>query len=98
MGGARSSGGEGRRHVVDGAEGDGVELTGDGHGFYAVGPDFGGEIEGADYFAEEGGLFILGFGQGDVNVGAQEGDGKARKAGPGAEVEEGGGVGVEMGG
>jgi len=98
VGGARSGGGEGSGHVVDGAEGDGVELTGGGHGFYAVEPDFGWEVEGADCFAEEGGLFVLGFGQSDLNVRAEESDGKAGKAGPGAEVEEGGGVGVEMGG
>jgi hypothetical protein len=98
VGGARSSGSEGRGHVVDGAEGDSVELTRGGHGFYAVGPDFGGEAESSDYFAEEGGFFVLGFCECDLDVRAEERDGEAREAGPRAEVEEGGGVGVEMAG
>ncbi len=89
-------GGESGFHVVDGAEGDGVELAAGGHGFDAAGPDFGLEGEGADGFAEEGGFFVLGFGEGDVDVGAEEGDGEAGKACSGAEVEEGLGVGGEM--
>jgi hypothetical protein len=61
-----------------------------------VGPHFGGKVEAADSFAEEGSLFVLGFGEGDLNVGAKEGDGQAREAGSGTEVEECGGAGVKV--
>ena len=95
--GARSSRGDGGGHVVHGAEGDCVELAGGGHGFDAGRPDLcSREVEGADGFAEERGLFVLRFGQGDLDVGAEEGDGQAGEASPGAEVEEGGGAGVQV--
>ena len=73
-----------------------MELAAGGHGFDAAGPDFGGEVEAADGFAEEGSLFVLGFGERDLNAGAKEGDGQSGEAGSGAEVEEAGGAGVEM--
>jgi hypothetical protein len=91
-------GGEGGFHLVDGAEGDGVKLAAGGHGFDAAGPDFGLEGEGADGFAEEGGFLVLGFGEGDVDVGAEKGDGEAGKTCSGAEVEEGLRAGGEMAG
>jgi hypothetical protein len=65
-----------------------MERAGRGHGFDAAGPDFRGQGEGADDLTEEGGLFILGFGERDVNVRAKESDGEAREAGPGAEVQK----------
>jgi hypothetical protein len=85
-------------HIVHGAEDDGVELAGGGHGFDAAGPDFGGEVQSADGFAEEGGFFVLGFGQGDSDLGTEKGDGKAGKAGSGAKVQEGLGAGSQMAG
>ena len=61
-----------------------------GHGFDASGPDLDvREVEGANGLAKEGGLFVLGFGEGDLDLGAEKGDGKAGKAGSGAEIEEG---------
>src|ERR1700722_2032214 len=96
MNGAGSSRGNGRGHVVNGAEGDGVEPAAGGHGFDAVGPDFRGKVEAAGGFAEEGSFFVLGFGEGDLNVGAKEGDGQAGEAGSRAEVEECGRAGVEV--
>lgn len=90
-GDAGAGGGESGFHVVDGAQRDGVELAGGREGFGASGPDFNvGKVKGADDFAEEGGLFVLGFGQGDVGLGVKEGDGEAGEAGSGAQVEEGG--------
>jgi len=85
---AGSSRGDGRGHVVNRAEGDGMELAAGGHGFDAAGPDFCGEVKVADGFAEEGSLFVLGFGKGDLNVGPEKDDGQAGEAGSGAEVEE----------
>jgi hypothetical protein len=76
-------------HVVDGAEDDDVELAAERHGFYAGGPDFGLQAEGTDDFAEEGGLFVLGFGEGDGELGVEELDGESGESGTGAEVEEG---------
>ena len=64
--------------------------------FDTIGPDFSGEIEGADGFAKEASLFVLGFGEGDLNVRAQKRDGDAGEACSGAEVEEREGVGIEM--
>jgi hypothetical protein len=86
--GARSSSRDGCGHVVHSAKGDGVELAGGGHGFDAAGPHFRGESEGADGLAEESSLFVLRFGEGDLNVGPKEGDREAGEAGPGAEVEK----------
>ena len=83
-------------HIVDRAEGDGVESAVDRHLFDAAGPDLRGEIEGADSFAEKAGFFVLGFGEGDLNIRTQKPDRDAREACPGAEVEEGGGVAREM--
>ena len=77
-------------HVVHRAQGDGLELAIGGHGFDAGGPDLGGEIEGANDFAEEGGLLVLRFGEGYGDFGTEKGYGEAGKAGSGAEVEEGG--------
>jgi hypothetical protein len=91
VGGARGCGGYGGGHVVYSAECDGVEVAGFGHGFGAGGPNFDREAEGADGFAEERGLFVLGFGQGNGNFGVQKGYGDAGKTCPAAEVEEGGG-------
>lgn len=88
-GGARESGGQGGGHVIHGAEGYGVEGAGFGHGFYASGPDFDGKAEGADDFAEEGGLFVLGFCESDLNFRVKEGDGEAGKASSAAEVQKG---------
>lgn len=67
-----------------------------GHGFDPAGPDFCGEIECADSFAEKRGLFVLRFGQSDLNVAAQQGNGNAREARPGAEIEKSGGVLAKM--
>jgi hypothetical protein len=83
-------GGEGLRHVVYGAESNDVKEAVGGEGFGAGCPDFGGKGEGADDFAEEGGLFVLGFGEGDAPGGVKELDGEAGEAGSGAKVEEGG--------
>jgi hypothetical protein len=98
VGGSGCCGGYGGGHVVYGAEGDGVELAGFGHGFGSGGPDFYWKAQGADCLAEKGGLFVLGFGQGDCDFGAQEGDGETGEAGSAAEVEEGGGCRVEVAG
>jgi len=76
-------------NVVNGAHGDDIEAFGCRHGFDAVGPNFGEEMEGANGFAEEGDFLVLGFGEGDAEFGEEEGDGKAGEAGSGAEVEEG---------
>jgi hypothetical protein len=75
-------------NVVNGTHGDNIEAFGRRHGFDAVGPNFGGEMESANGFAEEGDFLVLGFGEGDAEFGAEEGDGKAGEAGSGAEVEE----------
>ncbi len=91
MGGdAGLSVGEGLRHVVDGTEGDGVEEAGGRHGVDAGGPDFGGESECSNGFAKEGGLFALGLGESDEEIGVEELDGETGKAGSGAKVEKGG--------
>jgi hypothetical protein len=76
MGGSGGCGGEGGSHVVDCSEGYGVELAAWGKRFGSCGPDFYvGEVQGADYFAEEGGLFVLGFCQGNGEIGVKEGYG-----------------------
>ena len=67
-----------------------------GHGFDTTGPDLGGEIEGANNFAQKRCLFVLGFGQGDLDLRAQKRDGNSREAGPGSEVEKSGGIGIDM--
>ena len=64
-------------------------MAGGGHRFCAGGPYFCLETEGADHFAEEGSLFVLGFGEGYGDVGTEELDGEAGEACSGAEVEEG---------
>jgi hypothetical protein len=89
MGCEEGGGGDGGGHVVDGAKGDGVECAITGHRFDAMGPDLGGEMEGADGFVEEGGLLGAGLGQGDVDFGAEELDGESGEAGAGTVVEEG---------
>jgi hypothetical protein len=90
--------GYGNGHIVYCAEGNGMKLKGFGHGFGAGGPDFCLEAEGADCFAKEGGLFVLGFGQSYGDFGAQEGDGYAGETCSAAEVEEGGGLWMEVAG
>jgi hypothetical protein len=88
-----AGGGEGGGRVVDGAEGDDVEEAGGGKVLDAGCVDGGllwREVEGAEGFTEEGGFFVLGLGEGDVEMGEGELDGEAREAGAGAEVEEGG--------
>ena len=44
-----------------------MEDAGFGHGFDPRGPDFGGEFEVPDDFAEKSGFFVLGFGESDLN-------------------------------
>jgi hypothetical protein len=57
-------------------------------GFGTSRPDFNvGQAEGADDFAEEGGLFVLRFGQGNVGLRVQESDGETGEAGAGAQIE-----------
>ncbi len=81
-------GGDGCDHVVDCSEGNaveaGFEIFGaggvDGNPFGEAGRVAGGWGclgEGADSFAEEGGFLVLGCGQGDMDLGAEEGDGEA---------------------
>ncbi len=65
-----------------------MKTAGFGHGFDPGGPYFSGEAESSDYFSEEGGFFVLGFGEGDLNFRVKQGDWQARKACTGAEVEE----------
>ena len=69
--------GEGLLHVVDGAEGDDVEAATGRQRVDPCCPDFGGQVEGADGFAEERGLLALRFGEGYAKFGVQELDGKA---------------------
>ena len=80
--------------MIDGAEGNAFVVGGELFG--ASGVDFGLEVEGANYFAEEGGFFVLGFGEGDVDAGPDEGDGDAWEPGAGAIVEEGCDVGGKV--
>ena len=88
---------EGGCHIVDGAKGDDVEQAVGGHGFDATGPYLDVlEGEGADGFAEEGGFFVLGLGERDLDFGVKEGDGEPGEAGSGAEVEEGFGFGRDV--
>ena len=68
-------------HVVDRAEGNGMESAIRRHGFDTSRPNFAGEMEQAYGFAEKGRLFVLGFSQGHLNVRPEECDwntGKAR--------------------
>ena len=90
---ALDGGGDGGGHVVDGSEGDAVELLLELFG--AGGVDLGFEIHRSDGFAEEGGFLVLGFSECYVDLGADEGDGDAGKAGAGAEIEQGVDVGGE---
>ena len=93
---ARSGDGESDFHVVDRAEGHSMETAIGGHGFDAAGPDLRGEIKAANGFAKKASLFVLGFGEGDLNVRVQKCDGNARKTCPGAEVEKSWRFGIEM--
>ena len=77
--------GDGLGHVVYGAEGYAIE--GGLQGFGAGGVDFCFQAEGADGFAEEGGFFVLGFGQGYGDFWADEGYGDSWEAGSGAEIQ-----------
>jgi hypothetical protein len=83
-------------HIVHRTQGDYVEALGGGHSLYAVGPDLGGEGEVANDLTEECSFFVLGFGESDLNVRTEKGDGKAGEASSGSEVEEGAGVWVEV--
>lgn len=83
-------------HIVDRAKSDGVETTIGWHRLDTARPDFGAEIEGADGFPQESGLFVLRFGERDVNVTPEKGNGKAGEACPRAKVEQGRGIGVKM--
>jgi hypothetical protein len=67
-----------------------------GHGFDTTRPYLGGEIEGANNFAQERCLFVLGFGEGDLDLGAEKRDGNSGKACSGSKVEESGGIRIEM--
>ena len=87
---------EGGLHIVHRTQGNYVEAPVCGHGFDSIGPDLGGEAEGSDDFAEKGGLFVLGFGEGDLNFRVEERNGQAGEASSGAEVEESAGVWVEV--
>jgi len=80
---------QGERHVVDGAEGDSVKTLHVEEGFGARGVHLSGEVEGANHFAEEGGLFTLRLGEGNGEVWAEDVEGEAGKAGAGAEVQDG---------
>lgn len=83
-------------HIVDSAESHGMESTIGRHGFDSGRPNFGEETERADRLAEEGRLFVLRFGDCDLNVRAEKSDGEAGKTRSGAEVEQGRGVGVKV--
>lgn len=78
---SRDGRGKGGLNIVDGAHGDDVEALGLGHRFHAVRPDFSGEMEGSNSFAEEGGFLVLGFGEGDMEFGAEESNWNARETG-----------------
>src|ERR1700733_7352225 len=92
-------GGDGGGHVINRSKGYDVELAVEWHGFDPVRPDFNvGQGEGAHDLAEEGGFFVLGFGEGDLDLGVQERDGQAGESGSGAEVEEGFGFGGDVAG
>src|SRR5258708_28638570 len=81
--------GESSLDVVHRAEGDDAELTVGGQGLHTGSPDLDvWKIQGAHGVAEEGSLFVLGFGEGDLKVGAKESDGQAGEAGSGSEVKE----------
>ena len=84
-------GAEGFFHAIYGAEGD--ALIGRGQGLGTGWVNAGGDASDADGFLEEGGLFVLGFGEGDGDRGAADGDGDAGETGTGAIVEEGGDAG-----
>ena len=96
MGCPRSCGGQGRCHVVYGSEGDRVKDAILWQGFNPGGPDLRREAQRSDDFAEKGGFFVLGLGEGHLNVWAKQGYRETWKAGSGAEVEEGRGVEVEV--
>ena len=73
-------------HVIDRTQGYGVEATRRRHGFDAGRPDLGGEVQCANGLAEKRGLFALGFGEGDGDLGAEKLDRDAGEASAGAEV------------
>lgn len=79
--------GEGFRHLVYGAESDCGEAGGEGFGAFGVDADVG-KVEGAGGFAEEGCFFVLGFGEGDGDLRAEDGDGKAGEACAGTQIEK----------
>ena len=73
-----------------------METLGLGHGFGPRGPDLDGYIEGSGHFAEKRSLFILRFGESDLNFRVKQDDRQAREAGTGAEVEKSGRVASEV--
>ena len=83
-------------HVVHGAESNGMETTIGWHGLDTARPNFGGETEGADRFPQEGGLFVLRFGERDLNVWPHKSDRKARKTCSRAKVQQCRRIGVKM--
>jgi hypothetical protein len=87
---------QGGVHVVDRAERDDMESAIGGHGFDTIRPDLGGEIEGANNLPQKTCLFVLGFGKGDLDLRAEKRDGNSREASSGSEVEQSGGLGIEM--
>jgi hypothetical protein len=96
MASAGCGGGQGGGHIIYGSKGDGVKAAGFGHGFDPGSPDFGGKAESADYFSEECGFFVLGFGKGDLNLRVKQGDRQPWEACSLTEVEEGSSRWVEM--
>jgi hypothetical protein len=77
---AGCGGGQSGRHIVYSSEGNGVKMPRFGHDFDSGSPDFSGEAESADYFSKECGFFVLGFGQGDLNLRVKQGDWQPWKA------------------
>jgi hypothetical protein len=67
-----------------------------GHGFDTIRPDLGREIEGANNLAQKRRFFVLGFGQGDLDLRAEKRDGNSREAGSRSEVEKSGSIGIDM--
>lgn len=82
---------DGFGHIVYGAEGDGVEFPGQGFGAGCVYLGVA-QVQSAEGFAEEGGFFVLGFGEGDGYLRMEDGDGEPGEAGAGAEIEKTGNV------
>lgn len=80
---------DGGTHLIDGAEGDAGVTRGEGFGAGCVHLGVG-KVQRAECFAEEGSLLVLGLGERDGDLRAEDGDGQAGEAGSRAEVEQGG--------